>query len=49
MEIALEPGDPFEGMNPEEYAEFCRQFQYDRELEDAQDYMQTLDEMNEEF
>jgi hypothetical protein len=49
MEIELAPGDPFAGMDEQEYTEFCRQFQYDRELEDAQDYMATLDEMNEEF
>lgn len=36
-------------MTDEEWTEFSLQFQYDRELEDAQDYMATLDEMNEEF
>lgn len=47
MEIALEPGDMFAAMNDQEYAEWCEQFQRDRELEDANDYLQTLDELNE--
>lgn len=38
MEIDLEPGDPFAEMNPEEYAEFCRDFEQDRLMEDAQDF-----------
>jgi len=46
MEIELEPGDMFTAMNDAEYQEFCEQFQRDRELEDAQDY---LDELNGEF
>jgi hypothetical protein len=49
MEITLEPGDMFAAMSDQEYAEFCEQFQKDRLLEDAQDYLQTLDEMNGEF
>ena len=49
MEIELEPGDMFTAMNDQENAEFCEQFQRDRELEDAQDYLQTLDERNGEF
>jgi hypothetical protein len=46
MEIEREPADPFEQMDAEEYQMFCEQFEQDRLLEDAQDYMQTLDEMN---
>jgi hypothetical protein len=46
VEIEREAGDPFQQMDADEYRMFCEQFEQDRLLEDAQDYMQTLDEMN---
>ena len=47
MEIEREPGDMFAQMDEQEYQMFCEQFEQDRLLEDAQDYLATLDELNE--